>query len=71
VTRIIFEDREAVGIAMIGRRDGITMHIKAKKEVILAAGPVFSANILHKSGVGPRAMLEESNVRVFVVSNDP
>ncbi|KAF2162383.1 GMC oxidoreductase [Zasmidium cellare ATCC 36951] len=34
------------------------------KEVILAAGAIFSPNILHLSGIGPREMLREAGIEV-------
>jgi choline dehydrogenase-like flavoprotein len=65
-TRILFEGRRAVGIEVVDRQTGGTLHIRAEKEVILAAGPIFSPNILHKSGVGPKEMLERSNVSRYI-----
>jgi len=49
---------------MTGREDNITASAYAKREVIVAAGPVFSPNVLQLSGVGPRSMLEAAGVDV-------
>ncbi|KAF7197206.1 Dehydrogenase xptC [Pseudocercospora fuligena] len=64
VKKVIFENKTAAGIEMTSREDSFTARVRARKEVILAAGPVFSANILHRSGIGPKAMLEEAGIDV-------
>lgn len=40
--------------------------VRATREVILAAGGVFSPALLQVSGVGPRAMLESIGVNTLV-----
>ncbi|EME89005.1 uncharacterized protein MYCFIDRAFT_116030, partial [Pseudocercospora fijiensis CIRAD86] len=64
VTKVIFENKTAAGIEMISREDSFRARVRARKEVILAAGPVFSANILHRSGVGPKSMLQAAGIDV-------
>ncbi|KAK4508492.1 hypothetical protein PRZ48_002231 [Zasmidium cellare] len=64
VERILFRDRTAVGVQMTRRKDNTTSCAYARKEIILAAGAIFSPNILHRSGIGPRGMLEEAGVDV-------
>lgn len=50
VTRILFEGKRAVGVEYI--RDGQTVSVKARAEVILSAGAVNSPQILMLSGIG-------------------
>jgi len=62
VTRVVIEDNIAVGIEI--RRDGETRRITARKEVILAAGPVHSPALLEHSGIGQAARLKELGIPV-------
>lgn len=65
VDKITFRDGNvADGIQMTGRETNETTSAKASLEVILAAGPIFSPNVLQVSGVGPAAMLEEAGIEV-------
>ena len=49
-TRIVFEERRAVGIEY--RHDGRTRAARASAEVILSAGPIKSPQLLELSGIG-------------------
>ena len=49
---------------MTGRDDNTTVSAYAKHEVIIAAGPIFSPNVLQLSGVGPSSMLEAAGIEV-------
>ena len=60
VTKVIFKNKKAVGVSVI--KEGLKMDIKARKEVILSAGSVGSAQILMLSGIGPKDHLEQLNV---------
>lgn len=51
VSRVVFEDRTAVGVAY--RRGGRDVNARARREVILAAGAINSPKLLKLSGVGP------------------
>lgn len=50
VDRVLFEDNRATGVLAVGS-DGVVTY--AGREVILAAGSVFSPSILIRSGIGP------------------
>lgn len=43
-----------------------TYTVKARKEVIIAAGTIHTPQILQASGVGPKAVLDAANVTVVV-----
>jgi len=64
VDKVTFRGKTADGIQMTSREDNTTVFAYAKKEVIMAAGPIFSSNLLQLSGVGPCAMLEAAGVDV-------
>ncbi|GAB7360534.1 hypothetical protein MBLNU230_g8482t1 [Neophaeotheca triangularis] len=64
VDKITFDGKTAEGIVMTNRETNETTSAKASLEVILAAGPIFSPNVLQVSGVGPAAMLEEAGIEV-------
>ncbi|KAL1509336.1 hypothetical protein ABEB36_004092 [Hypothenemus hampei] len=65
VTRVLFSDksRTATGVEFI--KNGIKHVAKARKEVILSAGPFNSAQILLLSGVGPQDHLESLDIPVI------
>ena len=59
-TRILFEGRRAVGVAY--RRGGELHQVRARREVLLCAGPINSPQLLKLSGVGPAAELAEFGI---------
>ena len=61
-TKIHFRDNVAIGVDVL--RDGKTIHIKAKKEIILSSGAIGSPHLLMVSGVGPKAHLESLGIQV-------
>lgn len=65
VTRIIIDPftRLAIGVEFIKNKKRFS--IKARKEVILSAGTIGSAQLLLLSGVGPREDLEKLNLPVY------
>lgn len=64
VERILFEGRRAVGVACI--RKGMKQAVRARVEVLVAAGAIQSPQLLQLSGVGPGAVLQASGVQVLV-----
>jgi choline dehydrogenase len=62
VTRVMFEGRRAVGVAY---RRGEKEHVvRARREVILAGGPINSPQLLELSGVGRPAELAAHGIDV-------
>ena len=66
VDKVLFQGTTAIGIQMTGRNDNTTVSAYARHEVVVAAGPLFSANVLQLSGVGPGSMLEAAGIDVVV-----
>lgn len=62
VDRIIVEQGRAVGIRYL--RDGAVHELRARREVILAAGAIGSPLILQRSGLGPAALLQAAGIAV-------
>lgn len=46
--------------------DGETIKVHARKEVILSAGTINSAQLLMLSGIGPKKDLEQLKVILFI-----
>lgn len=64
---IIFEGRRAVGVRYIDERSGSTIReVRARREVIVAAGTVNTARLLQISGVGPASLSKDLGVPVVV-----
>ncbi len=61
-TRIVFEGRRAVGVSY--RRGGSDTVVRARREVIVSAGPINSPQLLKLSGVGPQAELAALGIPV-------
>jgi choline dehydrogenase len=55
VTRVLFEERRAVGVSY--KRGGQDTTVRARREVIISAGAINSPQLLKLSGVGPPAEL--------------
>jgi len=61
-TRVLFEGRRALGVAY---RRGNEEHVaRARREVILSAGPIQSPKLLQLSGVGPARQLSQHGIPV-------
>ncbi len=61
-TKILFEGKRAVGIEY--RTGNTTNRVMARREVILAGGPINSPQLLKLSGVGPAAELKQHGIEV-------
>ncbi|XP_069103977.1 glucose dehydrogenase [FAD, quinone]-like isoform X2 [Argopecten irradians] len=60
VTKVLLENKKAVGVEFI--QNGRKKSVAARREVILNAGSIGSAQILMLSGVGPKAHLKELGI---------
>jgi choline dehydrogenase len=62
VARIVLENRRAVGIAC--ERGGAMLKARARKEVVIAAGPIQSPKLLELSGIGRADVLASHGIPV-------
>lgn len=64
VTEIIFDKSlGATGVKALNRDNDHQVTFKASKEVILAAGAIFTPQILQLSGIGPKSVLAAAGVK--------
>lgn len=56
----------ATGVKVLNRDNNDTLVFSANKEVILAAGGVFTPQLLQLSGIGPKAVLEAAGVETKI-----
>lgn len=61
ITRLLLENQQAVGVEY--QRGGQTTQVRARGEVILAAGSIGSPILLQLSGIGPATVLEQAGVK--------
>lgn len=68
VVKVEFDGNCATGVSVVSSIDGVSwkLRIKARKEVILAAGTVHTPQILELSGIGPDAILSAAGIPVKV-----
>ncbi len=60
VTRVLIEQRRAVGVSLLQK--GKATELRARREVILAAGAIQSPQLLMLSGIGPREVLQRHGI---------
>lgn len=60
--QILFDGHRATGVRYL--RGGQELEVQARREVILAGGPINSPQLLKLSGIGPAAELAEHGIRV-------
>ncbi|MFL2781993.1 MAG: GMC family oxidoreductase [Rhodospirillales bacterium] len=65
VTRILFENKKAIGIELANRFGDLSI-ILAEREVVLSAGAINSPHLLMLSGIGPAQQLEKQGIRVVL-----
>lgn len=64
VTEIVFsKDLTATGVKALDRKKQQSLTFTAKKEVVLAAGAIFTPQILQLSGIGPKSVLKAAGVK--------
>lgn len=61
-TRVLFEDRKATGIEYL--QGGVRRIARARRKVVLSAGPIRSPQLLELSGVGQAARLQQLGIPV-------
>ncbi len=66
VSKIEFRGNAAVGVRVVSRATGTVALVRAKKEVIMAAGAVNTARTLQLSGVGPAPLLRSFGIKTVV-----
>ncbi|KEZ39529.1 hypothetical protein SAPIO_CDS9407 [Scedosporium apiospermum] len=62
------EDKHATGIVMRQRgvEDAERISVKSNREIVLAAGALHSPQVLQRSGIGPKWLLDEAGIDVLV-----
>lgn len=65
VTKILIDQETKTAYGVEFQRNGRVYRIKAKKEVVLSAGPIESPHLLMLSGIGPREHLESFGITVI------
>ncbi|KAJ5727018.1 hypothetical protein N7493_006045 [Penicillium malachiteum] len=63
-TRVMFDDKKAIGVETRSQSGSDLNIYYATKEVILSAGTLDTPKILMHSGIGPREHLEEYSIQV-------
>jgi choline dehydrogenase len=64
VSRLLFEGRQCTGLELL--RNGRAASMRARREVILAAGAVASPQLLQLSGIGAATLLRSLGIPVLI-----
>ncbi|GAB1319975.1 hypothetical protein MFIFM68171_10185 [Madurella fahalii] len=64
VSRVLFENKKAIGVEYLPTGGGEILTARATKEVLLAAGAVHTPQVLQLSGIGPQKLLKKFNIDV-------
>jgi choline dehydrogenase len=59
---VLLEGTRATGVAYL--QDGVLRTVKARREVVLAAGAINTPRLLQLSGIGPAALLQQHGIEV-------
>jgi alcohol oxidase len=67
-SRVIFEGTKAVGLAFVNNRNHGNKEtiVRARKMVVLTSGTLGTPQILERSGIGAKAVLEKAGVKCLV-----
>jgi len=60
VARVVFEGRRAIGVECV--RDGVRTLARARREIVLSAGPIQSPKLLELSGIGRAELLRQYGI---------
>jgi choline dehydrogenase-like flavoprotein len=68
VNKVLLDGTTATGVAFVpvGSSSAAETVVRAKKEVIVAAGGIHSPQVLQLSGIGPRKLLTSANITTVV-----
>ncbi|KAL0941765.1 Pyranose dehydrogenase 1-like protein 3 [Colletotrichum truncatum] len=69
VLRVLFDGQTATGVSFVQANATSAERaqtVKAKKEVVIAAGTIHTPQILQRSGIGGKTLLEAANIDVVV-----
>ncbi|TKW51050.1 Oxygen-dependent choline dehydrogenase [Colletotrichum tanaceti] len=69
VLKVLFDGETAVGVSFVGANSTTAegaRTVKAKKEVVIATGAIRTPQLLQRSGVGPKSLLEAAGIHVVV-----
>ena len=62
--RVLFDGKRAIGVTYLVGDSEERVEARARKEVIVSSGAIASPQLLQRSGVGPRALLESLDIPV-------
>jgi choline dehydrogenase-like flavoprotein len=66
VEKVTFSDNLVASGVVFRAKDGTTASVKAKLEVVIAAGSVHTPGVLQRSGVGPKEILQKAGIKVLL-----